>query len=281
MPARVLFIQLGCPKNIVDGEIMQGLLAEAGCELCVDPDHAEVCVINTCGFIRAAQEESIDEILAAGRWKAAARGRRILVAGCLAQRHGAELLRRLPEVDGLIGPGRLSEVALAVDDIRSGRACLRLGGFGEREPWEKRLRGGAPHTAYLKIAEGCDHRCAFCMIPRLRGRQRSRPLAQIVAEAGELAGEGVHEVVLVAQDTTAYGRDLAGCPTLAELLRALLAADGPEWIRVLYTHPAHWSEELIDLFAGGGRLLRGAAGASVSSSPVCASACRGSCFVRR
>jgi len=253
--AGVAFVQLGCPKNAIDGEMMIGLLARAGYAIAHDPAAADVQVVHTCAFLRAAEEESIAEILAAARWKGARRGRRLVVTGCLAERHGAELLAELPEVDALLGPGRIVEIVGAIDEALRGEGGVRRGGFGRPEPWGARLRGGAPHTAYVKIAEGCDHRCAFCLIPRLRGPQRSRLPAGIVREVRGLAAEGAREVVLVAQDTTAYGRDLSPRLSLADLLRRLTVGEGPEWLRLLYTHPARWSEELIDLFARGGRLL--------------------------
>lgn len=252
----VALLNLGCPKNLVDGEMMLGLLAEAGHPICMDPDSADVQIVNTCAFIRAAQEESIGEILAAARWRAQSPARRLVVAGCLAQRHGEALLREIPQIDALVGPGRIGEIAAAVSDAWGGAApAVRLHGFGRPEPWEKRILSGAPHTAYVKIAEGCDHRCAYCLIPDLRGPLRSRPPGEIVEELKRLGEAGAREAVLVAQDTTAYGRDLTPPSSLAVLLKRLLDHDGPEWIRVLYTHPAHWNDELIALFAGCGRLL--------------------------
>lgn len=252
----VALVQLGCPKNRVDGEILLGQLEAAGYRLCHDPDEAELLIVNTCGFVRAAQEEAVDEILTAGRWKAAAPGRRLLVAGCLAERHGAELLAAMPEIDALLGPGRIAEVIDALDDLVAGRCGgARLGGLASPEPPLPRLRMGSPHSAYVKIAEGCNHRCAYCLIPRLRGPLRSRPIGRIAREIVTLGEEGVREAVLVAQDTTAYGRDLDPPARLEELLDRILARTGPEWIRLLYTHPARWSEALIDRFAAGGRLL--------------------------
>ncbi len=255
-PLAVAWLNLGCPKNLIDGEMMLGLLAEAGHRIVTDPADADVQIVNTCAFIRAAQEESIGQILAAARWREQSAQRRLVVAGCLAQLHGNALLREIPQIDALIGPGRITEIAAAVGDAWEGGARgVRLHGFGRPEPWEKRILSGAPHTAYVKIAEGCNHRCAYCLIPSLRGPLRSRPPRTIVEEVKRLGGTGVREVVLIAQDTTAYGRDLAPRSNLADLLRRLLDTDGPEWIRVLYTHPAHWDDDLISLFARGGRLL--------------------------
>jgi len=253
---RIAWVQLGCPKNQVDGEWMLARLAAAGYPLVGDPQAADLLVINTCAFIADAQRESIDEILAAAAWKEARPGRRLIVAGCLAERHGTQLLRELPEVDACLGPGRLSEIeALVARVVAGARGLCRCGGLGGVPATGPRLRSGAPHTSYLKIAEGCNQRCSFCLIPRLRGAQVSRDVAGLVAEAEQLGEEGVVELVLVAQDTTSYGTDLEPQVDLVGLLQALLQRPGPEWIRLLYTHPAHWSEELIDLFATHPRLL--------------------------
>lgn len=259
--ARVLFITLGCPKNIVDSELMMAQAEEHGFALVWGPGEADIIVVNTCAFIEDAQRESIEEILRAAQWKERRRGRLLVVAGCLAERHGAQLLREIPEADAIVGPGRLSRMAPVLAALLGGarrgenRGLVEVGVFEPVEALRRRMRTGSVGTAYVKISEGCDHRCAFCLIPRLRGPQRSRPADSIVEETELLAREGVREVVLVAQDTTAYGRDLPERPTLADLLRRLGRCDGPPWIRVMYTHPNHWTNELIDVFAEGGRIL--------------------------
>lgn len=253
---RICLFSLGCPKNLVDGEVLMAHAERGGYALVADPEEADIVIINTCGFIADAERESIDEILAIAQLKEAGWPGRLLVAGCLAERHGRELLREIPEIDGLLGPGDLAALGPLLEDLRHGvRGVVVTGRFAALEAQAPRVRVGAPHSAYVKISEGCDHRCSFCLIPTLRGPQRSRSIEGIVAEIAELTDEGVREVILVAQDTTAYGADLPGEVNLAQLLRALLAVEGPEWIRVLYTHPAHWSEELIEVFAAGGRLL--------------------------
>lgn len=253
---QVALISLGCPKNLVDSELMLGLVSRGGFPLASDPDTATYVIVNTCAFIRDAQEESIGAILELAARKRGGELQGLIVAGCLAERHGRELLREIPEIDALVGPGRLTQITAALRQLRRGGApFVALGGFPSVYPDVARERTGAPHTAYVKIAEGCDHHCTFCLIPRLRGPQRSRPPAEIADEVAALAAEGVREVVLVAQDTTAYGRDLAGPVSLAALLRRLRTSAGPDWIRVLYTHPAHWDEELIDVFAAGLPLL--------------------------
>jgi ribosomal protein S12 methylthiotransferase len=252
----VAFIQLGCPKNLVDGELMMGLAQRAGFRLVANPAEADIVVVNTCAFIREAQQEAIDEILEVGRLKTAGRVRRLVVSGCLSERHGLKLLREIPEIDGILGPGRIGRIVPVLDAVRCGEPeVAELGGFPSVYPEVPREHTGSPHTAYVKIAEGCDHGCAFCLIPRLRGPQRSRPPEKIAAEITGLVAAGVREVVLVAQDTTAYGRDLSERPTLADLLRRLVRLEGIEWLRVLYTHPNHWTEELIETFADGGPLL--------------------------
>ncbi len=247
-------VTLGCPKNEVDSEVLLAQLEDAGYALVIDPVAADLTIVNTCAFIEEAERESIETILGLAR----ERGPKglLLVAGCLAERHGAELLREIPEIDGLLGPGRLDEVPALVEAVREGGGeRIRLGRLDRRQSWQRRLRVGPPHIAYVKIAEGCDHRCRFCLIPRLRGPLRSRRADEILAEVRALGEEGVREVVLVAQDTTAYGRDLQPGDSLASLLRRLLEEPGPEWIRLLYTHPELWDDELIELCAAGGRLL--------------------------
>ena len=232
------------------------LLERAGYRLVLDPGEADVALVNTCAFIEAAQRESIERILELAALKGTGPLRVLLVTGCLAERHGAELLREIPEIDGLLGPGRCARVAGVTRGLLDGGGPrVLVGGLQLRPAWGPRAPTGSPHVAYVKIAEGCSHACHFCLIPRLRGPQRSRPAGQIVAEVARLGEEGVREVILVAQDTTAYGRDLAQGGNLAALLRRLNNLAAPEWIRLLYTHPQRWNEELIDLFAAGGRVL--------------------------
>lgn len=257
MSTRMCLVTLGCPKNQVDSEVMLGLLEEQGFEIVAEPEQADVLLVNTCAFIEDAAKESIDQILELAELKRDGRASRLVVAGCLAERYGGDLLTEIPEVDALIGPGQISRLPGLLGDLDRGRSGqIWTGSFENVELPVSRVPTGAPHTAYLKISEGCDHRCAFCLIPKLRGPQRSRLPESILAEARDLADRGVREVVLVAQDTTAYGRDLSGEISLAGLLRAMEdLAEGPEWIRVLYTHPRYWTEELITTFAGGHRLL--------------------------
>ncbi len=252
------FVTLGCPKNTVDSEHMIGLLARAGFRTVGDPDLADVAVINTCAFLQSAVRESKAAIGELAARKTQGRLKRLIVAGCLGQRSTRALLEEFPEVDAVLGTGQWSEVA---------RVALRLlEGAGERPVLVDRPGGALTplgprplstprHLAYLKIAEGCDQRCTFCVIPELRGRQQSRSIADLVEEAERLAAGGVRELNLVAQDTTSYGRDLPGRPTLADLLAALDAIAELTWIRVQYTHPRGWDDRLIEFWAGARRVV--------------------------
>lgn len=255
-PIPVCLYSLGCPKNVVDGETMMGRIDGGGFTLVPDPESAAIVVINTCAFIESAQREGIDEILELAQLKEAGSLQYLVVVGCLAERHGEELMREIPEIDALLGPGQFSRIDTLLRELVGGRqGIVNVGRFEAPAPLPARVRTGAPHTTYVKIAEGCSHHCAFCLIPKLRGPLRSRPLAAIVSEIEMLAAEGVKEVILVAQDTTAYGRDLPDRPTLVDLLTCLEVCDGPEWIRVLYGHLNYWTRELTDCFAAGGKLL--------------------------
>jgi len=257
-PRTLAFVTLGCPKNTVDTEHMIGLLVQAGFRTVADPAAADVAVINTCAFVQSAVRESkaaIGELTACRRQD---RRPRIIVAGCLAQRAARELLEEFPEVDAVLGTGQWSEVA---------RLAARLLGDGEERPVLVGPPGGAleargprplstpRHIAYLKIAEGCDQRCSFCVIPRLRGRQRSRTIEDLVEEARRLAAGGVRELDLIAQDTTAYGRDLPGRPALADLLEALDQVEDLTWIRVQYAYPGRWSDRLVAVWAQAERVV--------------------------
>jgi len=248
-PARTLvFVTLGCPKNTVDSEHMLGLLLEAGFRTVADPAAADVAVLNTCGFLQSAVRESkaaIAELVAA---KEAGGPRRIIVAGCLAQRAAGELLEEFPGVDAVLGTGRWSEVARLAERLLEGdgeRPLLVGDPGGALASPASRPLSTPPHLAYLKISEGCDQRCSFCVIPRLRGRQVSRPLEELVAEARRLAAGGVRELSVIGQDTTAWGADLPGRPVLADLLEALDRIEELAWIRVLYTYPRRWNERLV------------------------------------
>ncbi len=248
MATRVYMHTLGCPKNRVDSEVMLGTLAEAGYRLEPDPAKAEIIVVNTCGFIESAKVESVDAIVELADHKRSGRARKLVVAGCLVQRHAEELSRALPEVDHFVGTGAYAEIARIVSDAQAKRLVVPDPDFvhSAKTP---RVNSLPSHTAYLKISEGCDNACAFCIIPRLRGPQRSRPVEDVVAEAEALAGQGTVELSLVAQDLTAYGHDLPGRPRLHDLLRALVRVDGIRWIRLHYAYPRDVPDALVEVVA--------------------------------
>ncbi len=247
---RIHVTTLGCPKNQVDSEVMLGVLTRAGHEIVLDPDAADVLVVNTCAFIGPAKEESIDAVLEAARVKAAREGRRLVVTGCLAQRYADDLARELPEVDALVGTGGLTRIAEAVTGPAAAAPVVYRGAQHELPAHgvSPRVRAGAWWTAYLKVSEGCDHRCSFCIIPKIRGRHESRSLADVVQEAEHLAADGALELNLIAQDLTAYGRDLRDGTTLAMLLRALaVRVPGVRWLRLLYAYPSSVTDDLLEV----------------------------------
>ncbi len=244
----VHLISLGCPKNTADSELMLGALVRAGFEVTMDPQQAQVLLVNTCAFIEPAKKESIDAILAAAEVKKSGAGKRLVVAGCLSQRYGSELREQFPEVDIFLGTGNFLDLPELLR--RSERPELRpipYPGAAHLLPAAEapRVRTGDPFSAYLKVSEGCDHRCAFCIIPKIRGRHESRALDDLEDEARRLAASGVREINLIAQDLTAYGRDLAPRTSLAALLHRLAPVDGIQWIRLLYCYPNFVTDELL------------------------------------
>jgi ribosomal protein S12 methylthiotransferase len=245
----VSFVSLGCAKNLVDSEVMIAKLGAAGWTLVPDADSADAVVINTCAFIDPAKAESTETILEHAEKKRA--GQQLIVAGCLSQRFGNELQSLIPEIDGVIGTGAYASIVDLLDDARAGKKPVRLGFEAEPEhDFLPRLITTPSATAYLKIAEGCDHPCTFCIIPKLRGAFRSRSEESILAEARALAAGGTKELILIAQDTSMWGRDRGfRRGGLAHLLRALHGVDGIEWIRLLYLYPATVDSELIDAMA--------------------------------
>ena len=245
---RVYMRTLGCPKNRVDSEVMLGTLAQAGFRLVQDPAEAEVVVVNTCGFLASAEEESIDAIVELAELKKTGRLRKLVVAGCLVQRHAEELARELPEVDHFLGTGAYAEVARVVSEAQAQRLVVPDPDF-VHSAQTPRVNSLPSHTAYLKVSEGCDHDCAFCIIPRLRGPQRSRPIDDLVAEAAALAGQGVVELSLVAQDLTAWGYDLPGKVRLQHLLPELCRVGGIRWIRLHYAYPRDVPDALMEVLA--------------------------------
>jgi ribosomal protein S12 methylthiotransferase len=252
------FVSLGCPKNRVDTEVMLGVSDQAGFELVSDAGDAEVIVVNTCGFIESAKQESIDTIFELAEWKTRGRCEKLVVAGCLSQRYPDELARDMPEVDHFLGSSDMLKLGnvLRADDAHPAERVLvgNPADYVYRQADPRRL-SGARHSAYVKIAEGCSRRCSFCAIPSFRGTQRSRPIADIVAEVERLCAAGTVEVNLVSQDTVSYGRDLPDRPSLAALVRALLEVRELRWLRLFYLYPERLDPELIELFAQGGKLV--------------------------
>jgi len=241
-------VSLGCPKNLVDSEVMLGRLRERGYELSNDPRQADVIVVNTCAFIDRAKQESIDTILEMAREKQQGRAQRLVVTGCLAQRYDAELRREIPEIDASLGTGQVEDIVAAVEGLATVTESEHLPTW-VYDHTAPRLLSTAPYMAYLKISEGCDYTCTFCIIPKLRGLHRSRPLEDVLAEAESLAARGVRELVLVAQDSTRYGLDLGLRDGLAPLLRRLGQIEGIRWIRIMYAYPATLSDPILAAMA--------------------------------
>ncbi len=275
-PTKVGMISLGCAKNLVDAEIMLGSVLERGMQITPDAEEADVLIVNTCAFIDSAKEESIEAILDAHQQRGLGKrpNQKLIVSGCMSQRFAAELRASMPEVDAFIGLDQVRELGSIVERV------VREGGERGQNlvttrptyipDWDTpRFRLTPAHSVYLKIAEGCNHPCSFCVIPQMRGRHRSRPPASVLAEMRNLVAEGVKEINLISQDTTYYGMDLWAAkagprqpvdssrgPTLSALLREIEEIEGDFWVRLLYTHPAHWSDELIETIAQCGKVAR-------------------------
>ena len=249
MAYNVAFISLGCAKNQVNCEQMMAAAQAAGNTVQAGPEGADVVVVNTCGFLASACEEAIENILEMAELKKAGKVKKILVSGCMAQRYQKDILQELPEVDGILGTGSYGDIAAAIDEVmgKGLRPCY-LGNVSTAEQGGERILSTPPWYAYLRIAEGCDNRCAYCVIPALRGKYRSRPMAELLDEAAELASAGVKELIVIAQDITRYGTDLNGEHQLAKLLRELCKLDF-HWIRLHYLYPDEVTEELIDTVA--------------------------------
>jgi len=255
--AEVKIITLGCAKNLVDSEVMTGMLRDAGFTIVDNEEQAELLLINTCGFIADAKKESVRTILEAVRSKAEGHFRGIIVTGCLAQRYKDELLAEIPEIDGMIGTGELPRIAEVAREVAGGGKKTLFGGpsflYDHKMP---RVLLTPKYYSYLKIAEGCDNRCAYCAIPEIRGGYRSRPVESIITETANLAAGGVREINLIAQDTTRYGLDLYGEFALDKLLARLNETEGPSWIRVLYAYPTHFTDRLIEVIAAGEKICK-------------------------
>ena len=255
MILRIAFISLGCSKNLINTEQMMALCQKAGHTVTGEPEGADVCVLNTCGFIDAAKSEAIEHIIALGELKEAGKLGKLLVCGCLTQRYREEIRTELPEVDGMLGTGSYDQVVSACETLLQGERPEAFGDISHTDEEGERLVTTPPYTAFLKIAEGCDNFCAFCIIPYLRGRYRSRPMEAVLAEAKELADRGVQELILIAQDTGRYGKDLYGEKKLPELLKELCKLPF-HWIRVHYIYPEHLSDSLLDVMAQEPKLVK-------------------------
>src|SRR6476469_9523803 len=279
-PVKVGFVSLGCPKNLVDSEVMMGLLAHSGAEITARAEEADVIVVNTCSFIDSAKQESVDAILEMAQHKAKGRARKLVVAGCLVERYRDEIRKNIPEVDAVVGTGELEHILYAsgvtpaprpsspspfnILGSRPEAAAREQQGRFSRENWEgaiadlpnylydentPRVLATAGHTAYIKIAEGCDHPCSFCIIPQLRGRFRSRRFESVIAEAEQLARRDVREITLIGQDTTCYGEDFQLKDGLASLLEQLAGIEGLRWVRFLYAYPNKITGHLLETIA--------------------------------
>ena len=247
---KIMFISLGCDKNLVDTEMMLGMLAEKGYQFTDDEQEAEIVVVNTCCFIGDAKEESINTLIEIGQLKETANVKMLIAAGCLAQRYRKEIREQIPEVDVIIGTMAIDKIVEAVEEYQTKQYTTFVEDI-DRTPvsGKKRVVTTGGHYAYMKIAEGCDKRCSYCIIPKVRGSYRSIPMETLLKEANTLVDQGVKELILVAQETTLYGTDLYGKKSLPELLRKLSEIRGLYWIRILYCYPEEITEELIDTIA--------------------------------
>ena len=244
----ILFISLGCDKNLVDSEVMLGLLDAKGYQMVDDETLADVIVVNTCCFIHDAKEESIQTILEMAQYKTKGRLKALIVTGCLAQRYQKEILEEIPEVDAVLGTTSYDKIVETVEEALAGNGHLELADVDALPLVDvKRLVTTGGHYAYLKIAEGCDKHCTYCIIPKIRGNYRSVPMERLLKEAEELSEQGVKELILVAQETTLYGKDLYGEKSLSKLLRELCKINGIRWIRILYCYPEEIDDALIQV----------------------------------
>ena len=256
MSYNVSFISLGCAKNQVNCEQMMALCAEAGYSIQAQPEGCDVVVVNTCGFLASACEEAIENILEMAELKKAGQVKKILVTGCMTQRYKEDIFHELPEVDGLLGTGSYGDIVSAVAEVmEKGTKPCHLGNIHTANQSGERILSTPPWYAYLRIAEGCDNHCAYCVIPSLRGKYRSRPMNELLDEAAELASAGVKELIVIAQDITRYGTDLNGEHQLAKLLKELCKLDF-HWIRLHYLYPTDTTDELIDVIASEPKIVK-------------------------
>jgi ribosomal protein S12 methylthiotransferase len=250
------FVSLGCPKNLVDSEVMIGRLQQAGYSVVPNVQDAEVIVVNTCAFIDRAKQESVDTILEMAREKVSGRAKRLVVTGCLAQRYDAELRREMPEIDATLGTGQIDDIVQAVSGVATVTDAAEKAPTWIYDHTSPRVLSTPSYMAYLKISEGCDYTCSFCIIPTLRGKHRSRPVEDIVREAEALGAQGVRELILVAQDSTRYGQDIGMRDGLASLLKRLGRVDGLRWIRVMYAYPSTVTEPILEAIASEEKVVK-------------------------
>ncbi|MEC0135975.1 30S ribosomal protein S12 methylthiotransferase RimO [Paenibacillus macerans] len=257
MTEKVKIVTLGCEKNLVDSEIMSGLIDRRGYSLVDDRDDATVIIVNTCGFIDAAKEESVNTILELAELKESGKLKALIVSGCLTQRYKQALMEEMPEIDGIVGTGDFHNITQIVDEAVKGKRPVYVGNpvFNYEQVLPRKL-STARYTAYVKIAEGCDNNCTFCSIPLMRGKFRSRSIESIVEEVKGMAAQGVKEFSLIAQDSTNYGTDLYGDYKLPELLDRVSRVDGVEWVRLHYAYPGFFTDELIDMIASNPKICK-------------------------
>ena len=245
---KIGFVSLGCSKNLIDTEVMLGILRDRHMTITDDLSDADIIIVNTCTFIEKAKEESINTILQAAKYKEEGHCQMLIVTGCLSQQYKEDLLKEMPEIDALLGTGSWDRIWEAIDTVRHGRkACFMDNVSHLYDQHTSRLRTTPKYTAYVKIGEGCNNACSFCIIPHVRGKLYSRPMESIIAEVQQLAQDGVKEINLIAQDTTSYGVDIAGHSLLPDLLRELVKIDGIRWIRLFYLYPHFFTDELMEL----------------------------------
>ena len=247
---KIGMVSLGCPKNLVDSEVMLGLIREKQLEITNDPAEADLIIVNTCGFIESAKEESINTVLQMAEYKQNGSCKYLVMTGCLGQRYADELFESMPEVDAIVGTDSFTDIGWVIDQVMAGKRLKHLQKLESKNvAMPPRMLTTPSYMAYLKIAEGCDNCCSYCIIPQLRGPYTSRPYAEVLAEAKALADSGIKELIVVAQDTTRYGEDTTGKLLLPQLLLVLNALEGIEWIRVMYLYPNNFTDELIEAFA--------------------------------
>ena len=247
---KIGMVSLGCPKNLVDSEVMLGLIREKQLEITNDPAEADLIIVNTCGFIESAKEESINTVLQMAEYKQNGSCKYLVMTGCLGQRYADELFESMPEVDAIVGTDCFTDIGWVIDQVMAGKRLKHLEKLESKNvALPPRMLTTPSYMAYLKIAEGCDNCCSYCIIPQLRGPYTSRPYDEVMAEAKALAESGIKELIVVAQDTTRYGEDTTGKLLLPKLLRDLNALEGIQWIRVMYLYPNNFTDELIEAFA--------------------------------